>query len=554
MFNRHEQSPRKSRNLEQIATNLSKIFDRTNYLTELLSNLAQSTSYEEKYAAILRIDERIQKEKSKEDEAINQLIRDFKKEIINSTADKMHHQNWKDAILNKDNSYERISRTFLSQTPKTYDIQEPIELSDKKRFNSSTKKNVCTISGSSFAKKIKEADSNESQESVIVDGSYTASTADGWVLAVAGGCGQHDGIKNENIGRAAYFAAKNACRLMAGYADADILKDALHELKERISAELPLKMRAHKNLAFDERLEKTTLACGRAFRTNNGSFRFVGFNIGDTMLIAYNSRTKKFETIAKARQIIRDSGQNSPAALPNLCNDDELIPFDVSLPSGSIVLGLTNGVWNDVSQLQNSEEDQQKTNRIDIELNFQSLTSDLNFEIPERITVSRLTKAFAEYTINETDGIRVMAISRAEEAQKSERTLKSELLMLEAKGQDVQTKSQQLVDVRRAQQISIGDDYTLVGMLLSNEIDPNPDYTKGEILASVLTLGLYALIKDCLHLGTDDEITITDGFKAAAATFGFFATGSLLGLGYLGYKGVCELASVNYEVEEKLSI
>ncbi|MBA3537351.1 MAG: hypothetical protein H0T84_12215 [Tatlockia sp.] len=531
------------------------------YLREILAPLKTK---EELYTAILAIDERFQREKSKGDEQINQKIELLKNEIINSdlNTDKNPYRNWKDVLLNIDSSYQPISCTFLEQKRIYPDIEKPISLTNEERFKTSRKKNVCTISGSSFAtdntkQRLEDTldESGKPKESAILDASYTASISDGWVIAVTDGCGHHDTeIKNEAIGRTSYFAAKNACRLMAGYADADSLRKNLHELKERVNKELPVKVRAHRNQSLRPRntweLDKTTLACGRAFHMDNGNFRFVGLNIGDSMLITYNSRSKSFETIAKARQIFRGFGHASPAALPGLCMDNEVVTFDVSLPEGSIVFGLTDGVWDYLPTQENSDENQDLNGFIETEIDFTRMMADTNFKLPRQVTASRLTKAIADYSLYRTEQERINRIAKAVEAKLSEPTLKSDLLRLQTEGKDAYNPEVQEVlnksdQAFKAQQVTVGDDYTLVGMALTDKIDLTPDYTAGEIAASILTLGLYALIKDCLHIGTEDEITIADGFGAAAATFGFFATGSLVGLGYLAYKGIQELTSSN---------
>lgn len=525
----------------------------------LISNLNAITNQDEKYAALLTIDERFQKEKSKGDESINKLIRQLKDKIINKLSQEGYpkpYRNWKDALLRIDPRYQPISRTFLEQKRVYPDMQQPITFSNAARFKTSTKKNVCAISGSSFAtdnqNRLTESldKSGYPKEAAVLDGSYTASTSDGWVMAVADGCGHREAEnENEDIGRTSYFAAKNACRLMAGYDDADSLSNSLSELKKRISQELPVKVRAHRNQPLKpnrgQDLEKTTLACARAFRTKDG-FRLVGFNVGDTMLIAYDPTKKTFQTIAKARQILRDPKNSSPAALPDLCKNHEMVIFDDTLPEGAIVFGLTDGVWDYLPVKQNPKTEQQQTGRIDTEIDFQKLMADPNFKLPENVTVTRLTKAIADYSIQKTEQERLNRL--ALQMQQSQQMIENNSLQKLPHGPAVKDSLavkdkcdhlvDQLVDAFKAQTVSVGHDYTLVGMVLSTNLDPTPDYTAGEVAASILTLGLYALIKDCLHIGTDNEITIGDGVGAAAAIFGFFATGSLLGVGYLAYKGI----------------
>ncbi|MBA3535179.1 MAG: protein phosphatase 2C domain-containing protein, partial [Tatlockia sp.] len=346
------------------------------FISETVSSLIEKFELlqdESKYEVVLSIDERFQREKATGNEYVYERIQELKKEFINhangQVTDKTTaYHNWKDALLKIDAEYQPLSRTYLQKKHVYPDIQQPISLSNE-RFNIFRKKNVSTISGSSFAtdnkNRLEESlnDLGEPKEAAVLDGSFTASTSDGWVLAVADGCGHRDKeSENEDIGRTSYFAAKNACRLMAGYEDADSLSESLTKLKERLSKELPVKVRAHRDQSLkaqrDQELEKTTLACGRAFQMENGDFRFVGLNIGDTMLIAYNPQTRKFETIAKARQILRGFGNGSPAALPDLCTEDQMITFDVTLPKGTIVFGLTDGVWDYLPIVQNSLENQ----------------------------------------------------------------------------------------------------------------------------------------------------------------------------------------------------
>jgi Protein phosphatase 2C len=537
---------------------------------KLITEMRGTEENDKKHAAILIIDEWFQREKEKADIGVNTLIEQLKEAIIkecnsNSSANTNRYNNWKDALLGT--KYQPISRRFLQEKNIYPDIQASISLSDKQRFNSFRKSNVYTITGSSFATNNPNVlnASPDKAEGPVLDGSYTASTWSGWVMAVADGCGHgHTKEKNEDIGRTAYFACKSACRLMAGYSSAAQLNQDLFQLKKRLSAELLVKVRAHRNKSLqpqqgrEEPLDRTTLACGRAFRNKDGTFRFVGFNIGDTMLIAYDPYTKSFQTIAKARQL-QMIGGGSPAALPDFCKDEQMVNFDKTLPQGTIILGLTDGVWDYLPLLQNSEEDRNEFLRIDTEIDFRKLTTDPDFKLPGKVTVSKLTTAFADYSVKQTDKQRQACLKKAKAAEILEPLLQETLKNFQEEKRgihnpEVKNIREELQMAMNAKKISVGDDYTLVGMSLSDNIDLTPDYLPIEIAASVLTLGLYALIKDTLRIGTNDEISIKDGFVAAAKIVGFFATGSLLGVGYLAYKGlqaISEESGPSQEQEEQ---
>ena len=499
--------------------------------------------FEAKYQALLLIDEFFQRKKSENNEQINERIKQLKKGIIHGGSINYYpprpYRNWKDALLHIE-VYQPISRTFLEKRHFYPDLQQPIDAADKARFKTFKKKNVCSISGSSFVTNHEEIffgksvdESRTVKESVMLNGSYTASTCDGWVMAVAGGCKHGDDeTQNENIGRTAYFAAKNACRLMADYLNVKQLNQELSELTDRISQELAVKVRAHRNQSLKpeegESHKRTALVCARAFQERDG-FRLVGFNAHDTMLIAYNSATKNFQTIAKAGK------------------DDELVFFDKTFPKESIVFGLTKEVWNCLPKNSNSEEDQQITGKIDTGIDFDELTSDPGFKFPQKITVNTLSKALFDYSIQQINCGRTSLLQAAQIAKQQKASIETDIKELSKNDQNnkdaLQKKCNSLTEMAEVQKISVGGNCTLVGMVLSHHLDPNPEYTSGEVAASILTLGLYALIKDCLHIGTDNDVTVGDGFSAAAAVFGFFATGSLLGIGYLAYKGIAECVS-----------
>ncbi|MBA2656923.1 MAG: hypothetical protein H0U70_08035 [Tatlockia sp.] len=561
--------------MDDIKNDLDRLFACKNYsqviahkgAEDLLAKFERLTNQDEKYCALIEIGERFQREKSKNDAQLNEFIGAIKNALINQinnrtvikglVNERKPYLNWKDALLKIDENYQPLSHTFLEPKRVYPDIAYPIALTNEQRFHTARRMNGCTISGSSFASNNEEKlqalldDSGQLKEAVILDASYTASVSDGWVIAIADGCGHRkEDRENEDIGRTSYFAAKNACRLMAGFKDADSLTNNLIDLKKRLSSELPVKVRAHRDLSLQpkriqEPLEKTTLACGRAFKMDNDHFRFVGLNIGDSMLIAYNPRKKTFATIARAQQILRGWGKGSPAALPDLCKDDQIVTFDLILEKETIVFGLTDGVWDYLPVLQNSAEDQEQKGKIDTEIDFKTLMADPNFKLPHRVTVSRLTKSLADYSILQTELERLSRLKIAKEAPLAIFNSRIELTRLQQAGKDayhpeIRVKANQLEDAIRSLKVEIGDDYTLVGLQLTDNIDLTPDYTAGEIAVSILTLGLYALIKDCLHIGTDDKITLTDGLGAAAATLGFFASCSFLGLGYLACKGIQE--------------
>ena len=120
--------------------------------------------------------------------------------------------------------------------------------------------------------------------------------------------------------------------------------------------------------------------------------------------------------------------------------------------------------------------------------------------------------------------------------------LRAEINRLQQEGKErrdpeVITKISELDKAERSQKFSVGDDFTLLGLQLDH-LDLNPTYTIGEKIVSGLTLGLYALIRDCLHLRDDKKVTLGDVGKTTLAVVGFFATGTLAGLGYLAYKGL----------------
>ena len=258
------------------------------------------------------------------------------------------YTNWKEASTDFRN--HTVSTTFLASHKSDLDVTHEITASDAQRFATKDKENTRTVFGSSFATDDSAKRQVDKQTS---DGSCIVRAQDGYALAIADGWGHFHGeqaSRNKTIGRAAYFAAKTAARLMSDIDPNEFLRQLPH-LKNMIARELAIKTQPRLGKPLEPQrgkgndLESTTLACVRAVETDDGKLRLVGFNIGDSMLIAYDP-VQGFRTLAPARTFKRLDGKFSPAALPNLCADNHIYTFDRILPNHTVVFGLTDGVWD----------------------------------------------------------------------------------------------------------------------------------------------------------------------------------------------------------------
>ena len=101
-------------------------------------------------------------------------------------------------------------------------------------------------------------------------------------------------------------------RLTAGYHTPDELGRNLHHIVDLVSSEIANKQgRANRGT-------QTTLVFGRSFRLEDGNHRFLGANVGDSMVSAWDPKTKQFITISPG---FPNGG--SPACLPTGINDQK---------------------------------------------------------------------------------------------------------------------------------------------------------------------------------------------------------------------------------------
>jgi hypothetical protein len=78
----------------------------------------------------------------------------------------------------------------------------------------------------------------------------------------------------------------------------------------------------------------------------------------------------------------------------------------------------------------------------------------------------------------------------------------------------------------------------------------NKDYTGGEIAASIFTLGMYTIIRDCLGFKRKPDSLGLNILKVSAITLGNLITGGLAGVGYLAFRLYKEAVKENTQEGE----
>ena len=238
--------------------------------------------------------------------------------------------NWKDAIIGSHcNEMIKIKHPFIAYSN---DINHLITF--KERFEASSGKNISVFWGSTFATNKKHRLDDKGNH--LLDAAYGVECYDktgnfsGFSLALADGSGGHfgDDIQDNRIARAAYFASKSCVRLFSSYHKADELKKDIPSLILSIKPEVQQKGCG----------EGTTLIACRAFLEGD-TFRLLGFNIGDCMMVAWDPQSKKLYSLLPSH--VSEAGT---AIFPINYRSFEVHHLDEKLPVGSFVFLLSDGV------------------------------------------------------------------------------------------------------------------------------------------------------------------------------------------------------------------
>ena len=213
------------------------------------------------------------------------------------------YQNWKDAMLESKHT-KQVNLHFFKSRFDT-DLMKDDVLENDARFTQVTVKQATVttsaVTGSTFiTNDSRILEGSQNKDRYCLDAIYSSTVADentgeivGSIVAAADGCGGHkEEHEDEVIGKLSHFAVKHAARLTAGYHTPDELGRNLHHIVDLVSSEIANKQgRANRGT-------QTTLVFGRSFRLEDGNHRFLGANVGDSMVSAWDPKTKQFITIS----------------------------------------------------------------------------------------------------------------------------------------------------------------------------------------------------------------------------------------------------------------
>jgi hypothetical protein len=208
-------------------------------------------------------------------------------------------------------------------------------------------------------------------EAPVLDAVYAArlplaQERDSWLIALADGCGGHIRQTQEHyaysslppekiaqqlaennaflaeqdklIAKAAHVATKYAVRLLATIVEPDSLKAALPDLVNSLKRYIVAKAPS----------QATTLLAARAFPQRDNTYRLIGINIGDGLLLAWKPSTElqpqRLWTLVPAWITIPHVNQEATAQLPHQCQPFELQIIDTIVPADTVLLPLSDGI------------------------------------------------------------------------------------------------------------------------------------------------------------------------------------------------------------------
>jgi|LakMenEpi03Aug12_release.lakeMendotaPanAssembly.Ray.scaffolds.fasta_scaffold316780_1 hypothetical protein len=258
--------------------------------------------------------------------------------------------------------FDKHNKVSLYYTENSFDLNaddEKNSITEENRLTSSTsnKGSLFAALGSSFVTNNPNRVQNSRDlsgkilPSHTLDASFAAVLPDGGsILAIADGCGGHQETEQDKaIAYTSHYATKAASQILSRYNSAkelivDIVEGkVIEELKHLLREKLGKKNERFIT-AYDE---GTTIGCARIFKNNSAEgkqeIKVAGFNIGDSMIVAWVPSTKSFVTLAYARtRILNDRGSEGTAIFPNAYDKEEVMTFCRPLPADAIIMGFTD--------------------------------------------------------------------------------------------------------------------------------------------------------------------------------------------------------------------
>lgn len=350
---------------------------------------------------------------------------DARRKALKVTLSRQQAQPWKDSVFNvKTKNIFNIYSTSLQ-----YDNDANIEVCyNENRFTQQISSDGLHVAilGSNFVTTIPAK--HHAEPSQVLDSLYAAykvkanNLAD-VIIALGDGCGGHYRvneqyfanprlteeeratlvattnkdfrIQDHNIARASHFATKHATRLFSLYKEPDDLLASIPEVINDVEREIKQKAGT----------EATTLVCARAFQLCNG-YRVVGFNIGDSMLAAWVPSELRFINLAPSIVSIPFESQETTAQIPEQYKPFEVHVIDQIVPSGAILIALSDGFINYMPQVVQNKVYPNDMPYKEVTLDENIMREILATELPKEASANDYMTYLTRYVINKTNETR----------------------------------------------------------------------------------------------------------------------------------------------------
>jgi ankyrin repeat protein len=264
-------------------------------------------------------------------------------------------QHWQERLLD----VRWAPNLRIHHTPAKYHADAKISLQKSERMQlfDGPQPTLGAIAGSNFCQFDQDGKLTV-KNSQVLDSAFSATLFDaegnhsGFVLSLGDGAGGHLGDVEQDraIGRAAYFASKQAARLLAALPDSNAITSQILEIVQQVSATIRRKTAPLR--------ESTTLLAIRGFwKPGSPTLRVAGFHIGDSMLWYWHPRTEKVYVLASAKQWESPTGQQATALLPDGYKDHEVYAIDEKLPADGVFFACSDGWYEGLEMKLERQED-----------------------------------------------------------------------------------------------------------------------------------------------------------------------------------------------------
>ena len=262
-------------------------------------------------------------------------------------------QHWQERLL----GVRWAPHLRIHHTPIAYNTDAKISLqeSGRQKLFDGRQLTLGALAGSSFCQ-FNGNDPLTLKNSQVLDGAFSATLFDvdgnhsGFVLSLGDGAGGHLGDVKQDcaIGRAAYFASKQAARLLAALSHAEAITSQALEIVRQVSTTISRKTVPYK--------ESTTLIAIRGFwKPGSPTITVAGFHVGDSLLWYWHPATEKAYMLAPAKQWESPTGQQATALLPDAYQAQEIHIIDQKLPADGVFFACSDG-WYEALEMKVERE------------------------------------------------------------------------------------------------------------------------------------------------------------------------------------------------------